>query len=276
MILPTDFQFNQANLQDYVDCRRRFQLRYLLQIAWPAIGIEPALEHERLLRLGAELHRMIQQHTLGVSEERLNRVVQDDDLNRWWQNYLQFLPANLPQERHPEILLSAPIAGHRLVAKLDLLAINPGERVVIVDWKTSLRRPSKRWLVERLQTRVYRYMIVRAGSYLNRSEPIHPEQVEMIYWFANYPGRPERLGYDDVQCKADDVFLNRLVAEIEGLDEGEFDLTDQNERCRYCYYRSLCLRGVKAGEIDSFREEIRSSNNHDADLEFNQIAESEY
>lgn len=276
MILPTDFQFNQANLQDYVDCRRRFKLRYLLQIAWPAIGIEPALEHERLLRLGAELHRMIQQHTLGVSEERLNRVVQDDDLNRWWQNYLQFLPANLPQERHPETLLSAPIAGHRLVAKFDLLAINPGERVVIVDWKTSLRRPSKRWLVERLQTRVYRYMIVRAGSYLNRSEPIHPEQVEMIYWFANYPGRPERLDYDDVQYKADDVFLNCLVAEIEGLDEDEFDLTDQNERCQYCYYRSLCLRGVKAGEIDSFWEEIRSSNNHDADLEFNQIAESEY
>lgn len=276
MILPTDFQFSQANLQDYVDCRRRFQLRYLLQIAWPAIGVEPALEHERLLRLGAALHRMIHQHTLGVSEERLNRVVQDDDLNRWWQNYLQFLPVDLPKERHPEILLSAPIAGRRLVAKFDLLAINPGERVVIVDWKTSLRRPSKRWLVERLQTRVYRYLIIRAGSYLNRSEPIHPEQVEMIYWFANDPGRPERLGYDDVQYKADDVFLNNLVAEIEGLKVDEFDLTDQNERCRYCCYRSLCLRGVKAGGIDSFREELESLDNHDADLEFNQIAESEY
>ena len=82
MVLSTEFQFNQANLQDYVDCRRRFQLRYLLQIAWPAIGIEPPLEHERLLRLGAAFHRMIHQHTLGVSEERLNRFVQDDDLNR--------------------------------------------------------------------------------------------------------------------------------------------------------------------------------------------------
>ena len=276
MILPTDFQFNQANLQDYVDCRRRFQLRYLMQIAWPAIRVEPALEHERLLRLGSALHRMIQQHTLGMSEERLNQVVQDDDLNRWWQNYLQFLPANLPQDRRSEALLSAPIAGHRLVAKFDLLAINPGERVVIVDWKTSLRRPSKRWLVERLQTRVYRYLIVKAGSYLNRNEPIHPEQVEMIYWFANYPGRPEHLGYDDVQYRADDEFLNCLVEEIEGLKEDEFDLTDRNERCRYCCYRSLCLRGVRAGGIDSFREELESSDDFDTDLASNQIAESEY
>jgi hypothetical protein len=46
-LLPLDFQFSQGSLQDYVDCRRRFQLRYLDQLAWPAVEAEPLLEHEQ-------------------------------------------------------------------------------------------------------------------------------------------------------------------------------------------------------------------------------------
>ena len=36
-LLPPDFHFSQRSLQDYVDCRRRFQLRYLQHLAWPAV-----------------------------------------------------------------------------------------------------------------------------------------------------------------------------------------------------------------------------------------------
>ena len=45
--LPEGFRFSQSSLQDYVDCRRRFQLRYLQNLAWPALQSEPALENER-------------------------------------------------------------------------------------------------------------------------------------------------------------------------------------------------------------------------------------
>ena len=70
MRLIENFQFSQANLQDFVDCRRRFQLRYLQHIAWPAIESEPVLENERFLQQGARFHRMIQQHLL-----RCNRLI---------------------------------------------------------------------------------------------------------------------------------------------------------------------------------------------------------
>ena len=40
--LPDDFHFSQGSLQDYVDCQRRFQLRYLMKLAWPAVDAEPA------------------------------------------------------------------------------------------------------------------------------------------------------------------------------------------------------------------------------------------
>ena len=276
MILPTDFSFSQASLQDYVDCRRRFQLRYLLRLAWPAIEAEPALEHERLLRSGAALHRMIQQHILNVPETRLTQSVKDEDLKSWWSNYLQNPPGDLPAIRFPEIILSAPISDFRLVAKYDLLAIEPGERAVIVDWKTSQRRPSHRWMADRIQTKVYRYLLVRAGTHLNDGDQLLPSLVEMIYWFANNPVEPERLLYNEAKFNADNAFLTAIIEEIQGLGEDEFVLTDQEFKCLYCRYRSLCLRGVGAGEIDKMTEELETREDLGSYLDFDQISEVEF
>jgi hypothetical protein len=276
MTLPSDFSFSQASLQDYVDCRRRFQLRYLLCVAWPAIEAEPALEHERMLRSGAALHRLIQQHTLNVPTEHLTRSVKDDDLKRWWNNYLQYPLTELPTVRYPEIFLTAPIANHRLVAKYDLLAVEPGKRVVIVDWKTSLRRPSKTWLNQRMQTRVYRYLLIRAGSHLNGGNPLRPEMVEMIYWFANHPEMSESLTFDESQYIDDDVFLKALVEEINNLRGDEFNLTDQEFQCSYCRYRSLCQRGVEAGAINEMTGELEPGEDLEFDLDFDHISEVEF
>ncbi len=89
MGITEDFLFSQGSLQDYVDCRRRFQLRYLRRVSWPAIQVEPALENERHLQRGAAFHRMIQQHLLGVPAERLSALLSDpaygEDLRRWWE-----------------------------------------------------------------------------------------------------------------------------------------------------------------------------------------------
>jgi len=90
MNLPEGFIFSQGSLQDFVDCRRRFQLRYLKRLAWPALETEPALEAERYLQQGALFHRMVQQHLLGVPAERLSPAISSEDLGRWWANYLEF------------------------------------------------------------------------------------------------------------------------------------------------------------------------------------------
>ncbi|HZU87116.1 MAG TPA: PD-(D/E)XK nuclease family protein, partial [Anaerolineaceae bacterium] len=65
MPLPVSFHFSQNNLQDYVDCARRFELRHLLRLEWPALQSEPVLERERLMILGQRFHQMVQQHLSG-------------------------------------------------------------------------------------------------------------------------------------------------------------------------------------------------------------------
>jgi hypothetical protein len=288
MTLPADFQFSQGSLQDYVDCPRRFQLRYLLRLAWPAVEAEPALENERHLQQGAAFHRLIHQHVLGLSPERLSSMATDKDLTRWWHNYLNSAPARQAESRYPEVLLSAPVSGHRLVAKYDLIALmgssglgqrpSPIEKAIILDWKTYRKRPRRRWLAERLQTRVYPYLLVRAGSHLNEGRPFQPEQVEMVYWFANFPEDPERFPYDAAQYDEDGDYLASLVEEIKNLEDDDFPLTPQERRCRYCLYRSLCRRGVRAGPFDEDEVESESEVGDDFEiaLDFEQIAEIEY
>jgi CRISPR/Cas system-associated exonuclease Cas4 (RecB family) len=219
---------------------------------------------------------MIQQHILNVPEARLTQSVKDEDLKSWWSNYLQNPPGDLPAIRFPEIILSAPISDFRLVAKYDLLAIEPGERAVIVDWKTSQRRPSHRWMADRIQTKVYRYLLVRAGTHLNNGDQLLPSLVEMIYWFANNPEEPERLLYNEAKFNADNAFLTAIIEEIQGLGEDEFVLTDQEFKCLYCRYRSLCLRGVGAGEIDKMTSELEPREDIGSYLDFDQISEVEF
>jgi CRISPR/Cas system-associated exonuclease Cas4 (RecB family) len=238
--------------------------------------VEPALENERHLQQGAAFHRLVHQHMLGLAPERLSNMATDKDLSRWWHNYLESAPAALVELRYPEVVLSAPVRGHRLVAKYDLIAIGPGQRAAILDWKTSRKRPRRKWLAARLQTRVYPYLLVRAGAHLNEGRPLQSEQVEMVYWFANFPEDPERFPYDAVQYDADGDYLASLVDEIKNLGENDFPLAAKERRCRYCPYRSLCRRGVKAGSFDEVESEPEEGDDFGIALDFEQIAEIEY
>src|SRR4030095_211067 len=85
-----------------------------------------------------------------------------------------------------EATLSAPLGNFRLLAKYDLIAIGNGN-ATIYDWKTYRKRPRNEWLSARMQTRVYRALLVHAGAHLNHGKPFAPEQIEMIYWFSDFP-----------------------------------------------------------------------------------------
>jgi CRISPR/Cas system-associated exonuclease Cas4 (RecB family) len=287
MTLPDQFQFSQASLQDYVDCPRRFQLRYVLQLAWPAQEVEPALENELHMQQGAAFHRLVHRYALGIPAEELSRTVHEPDLRRWWHNYLERGPRDLPEARYPEVVLSAPLGNCRLIARYDLVAVDAGRRAVIVDWKTSRKRTKREYLAERLQTKVYPYLLVRAGAHLNDDQPIAPEQVEMIYWFADYPEEPARFGYDTDQYEADEAYLTSIVKKIAGLGDEGFPLTAQEQRCKFCPYRSLCQRGVRAGTLDEaldmaldaaqvLEDEADAGDAFGIDIDFEQIAEVEY
>jgi CRISPR/Cas system-associated exonuclease Cas4 (RecB family) len=272
--------YSQASLQDFVDCRRRFQLRYLRRLAWPAMESEPALENERLMQLGAQCHRMIQQYLIGIDPDRLKDMIHDPDLSRWWDHFEGSLESgNLTLLKdhtvhlYPEISLVAPLAGARLSAKCDLVSVSEDGRVVIYDWKTSRKRPERSRLAARLQTRVYPYLLARAGAYLYQGMPINPQAIEMVYWFVDFPDQAELFTYDLEQHLADEQYLSGLIEEIAALEENNFPMTTQIERCRFCVYRSFCERGVEAGSTHDSEVDPNVYERGDIMVDFDQIGE---
>jgi CRISPR/Cas system-associated exonuclease Cas4 (RecB family) len=271
--LPASFTFSQSSLQDYFDCPRRFQLRYIEHLAWPAVESEPVLEYERRQQEGQLFHRMVQQHLAGLPIEKLTRLASTPDLSRWWENYLghDFKIAGYAQ--YPELTVSAPIGTQRLLAKYDLLVVSPSQKMLIFDWKTTHKRPRDEWMAARMQTRVYRALLVSAGAYLNGGTPIQPEQIEMIYWYADFPAEPAHFPYNPAQYKRDWDTLAGMVREIGKARH--FPMTEDEKKCAYCRFRSYCNRGGKAGIIDEAGSELEETA-AEFSLNFEQIAEIEF
>jgi predicted RecB family nuclease len=286
--LPVDFHFSQGSLQDYVDCQRRFQLRYLMKLAWPAVDVEPAVENERRMQLGGVFHQLIHQHLLGLPEEQLSRIANDEHLERWWVNFLGYAADLAPLlgladsnrrsdiQLHPEVTLSAPMAGFRLVAKYDLVAILPGQRAYIFDWKTSRKPPARQWLDRRMQTHVYPFLLAAAGGHFNAGVPFQPGHIEMIYWFAEHPDEVQRFPYSLEKYQEDDRTLKLLISEIQSLGEAGFALTSDHKRCQYCIYRSYCDRGVQAGSSEDLETDLDGIDDLGIVIDFDHIAEIEF
>jgi len=270
--LPTPFTFSQSSLQDYADCARRFQLRYLEQLSWPAVETEPVVDNERRQQEGQLFHRLVQQHLLGLPADKLARLANTPDLERWWKNYISSDFGISGYAKSTELSLSAPLGEHRLLAKYDLVAIRPGDKAIIFDWKTSRKRPRDEWMAARWQTRVYRAVLVRAAAHLNNGQPFAPEQVEMVYWYADFPSEPARFKYTAAQFKRDWSAIEKAAKEIASSEE--FPLTGDIKMCRFCVYRSYCDRGVQAGDLAQAEAETEADSTFD--INFEQVGEIEF
>jgi CRISPR/Cas system-associated exonuclease Cas4 (RecB family) len=271
------FEFSQSSLQDFVDCPRRFQLRYLQRVTWPAIQAEPARENERRMQRGERFHRMVQQYLLGVPEGKLSQMAaadEDENLKRWWQNFLDWAPRNLNGTRNVETTLVSSLDRFRLTAIYDLVLIRADGMATIFDWKTSPKRPTRARLLERLQTRIYPYLLASAGRMLNNGSSFQPEQIDMIYWFAEPDQAPERLAYSGEQYAEDGQYLLALVNQIQSFTTQDYKMADSGQPCGFCVYRSLCSRGERAGDLASgLDDNLEPDDTRDLDFNLEQIGE---
>jgi CRISPR/Cas system-associated exonuclease Cas4 (RecB family) len=284
MTLPEGFLFSQSNLQDYVDCQRRFQLRHILHQAWPAVEAEPYLENERLIDQGAKFHKIVHQHLIKVPEAQISQsIIGDDVMQSWWNNYLLSLKDGILElingkgnQHFEEITLSIPVGEFRLIAKYDLLIIQPDGKLIILDWKTSQHHPKRRWLADRLQTHVYPFVLTGVASGFLSGNPTDPSKIEMVYWFTNQPEQPERFPYNQSSFQEDDRYLGNLIATINRKAEPFFPLTPDVNRCLFCTYRSLCNRGVKPGDLQHLEEWLEPESPDEVNIDFDQIGEIEF
>jgi hypothetical protein len=105
---------------------------------------------------------------------------------------------------------------------------------------------------------------------LNGGQPFRPETIEMIYWFAGFPDRPERFSATSTLLESTHQDLLALVGEIETRQAGSFEKTLQEGRCRFCVFRSLCERGSTAGLLSERADDEEPG---EIEINFDQIGE---
>lgn len=248
---PEGYLFSQHSLNTYSRCKRRFWLRYVARLPWPVPQGDDPLAYEAHLERGRVLHQWIQRDLLGLPVS--TKASDDEELRDWWERYREFDWTVLPTAvREPELPVVVTLGGFRLYARYDLAALDPGGRVVVVDWKTLGGVPSRLVLERRVQTRVYLYTLARVATSLLGGEVVAPERISMLYWFATRPEEPVWIAYDAQAFQADALRLERMMTEIAGQPREAFTRTNQVAQCARCNYRTLCERdGIPVNEVDA-------------------------
>ena len=278
MTLPNNFHFTQSSLQDYLECQRRFELRYLLRVKWPARVVDDPQEYRVWMELGSRFHALLHRYFLGISPGLLEKSIEDGTLRLWWQQFIDWWESEgYTGKTYPEYTLYSTLNGYKLAAKYDLLLCQEDGRILIFDWKTSQKRTPRSHLDGRIQTRLYPLVAAQAGAELNHGNAVHPEDLEMLYWFANHPQDGVLFPYSAARMQQDLAHIEKTVAEIQAKRPGEFALTADHKRCTFCPYRTLCDRDEQPGdwmEMQDSQGEDYTALLNDFENELDQIGEA--
>jgi RecB family exonuclease len=240
--LPPGFQYTQANLQNFLDCPRRFYLKYIEGQRWPAPVTVPQEAYEAAMRRGQLIHQIIERHQTGIDLDTLQTPFTDDeDLQRWLIRYRALLPELVGyQPALAEVRLSAQLSGHHLLAKFDWLGFKDGQ-LTAIDWKTG-NLPSAERLTRRMQTILYLLILYRSGAAL-----VQRDVESYVLRYISLETGEQRLF---TVTSGSIVTLERQVLEvIEAIQTSDYKKVASERPCRFCVYRGLCGRG-QAPHID--------------------------
>ena len=255
MNLSNDFHFTASNLQDYLACQRRFELKAILRCQWPALPSQPVQEQEEHMRNGVQFHQFANQFFLGIPIENISSLIFNSDMQRWWNHFIGYFNSGNKDEFIVfEHTLSGYFNHYPLLAKLDAIR-RVKDKWLIYDWKTGLHLPKPQTMRAKIQSRLYPFMLASFGAGLNKGQIVTPEQIQMIYWFPEFPDQPITIQYSPEKFDEDAAYLTTMMTEIENKNPGNFLLTENEKNCIYCVYRSLCARGTTAGNFNAAEEE---------------------
>jgi PD-(D/E)XK nuclease superfamily len=166
-------QLSQTHLQVLSTCPRKFQSLFLDQLALPQVSTSSEPQ-----QLGMQFHQLMQQRELGLDIQPL--LADNPQLQKWFHHFQDFPPPTIAGTRQSEHPCTLAFQDFILVAVYDLLIQDP-DQAQIIDWKTYRRPPHTQTLQQHWQTRLYPFLLAETSQY-------QPEQISMIYWFAEPSG----------------------------------------------------------------------------------------
>lgn len=248
---------SQGKLEAFLTCQRRFYLRSLRRLPWPAAPLGD--ESEEALARGQQFHRVMERHFLGL--DIAPEEIDDGRVQHWWQAFRTSNLALPSGQRLPEHRLTVPLGGHLLLGRFDLLVV--GERdgrpfAHVFDWKTGRARPENK-LRQDWQTRLYLALLAEGGGALwaqgGNGRSLPPDRVSMTYWYAAEPDTPRTIRYTSAWHTQNWADIQAIVAQIDAaLATDAWPLTDNLAACSDCAYQVYCGRQNAGRKSTLFKE----------------------
>ncbi len=241
-------EFSASQVEAFSSCRRKYYYGSLVRLNWPAPFDRNFQKAEALTALGRDFHLAVQrviQRILTIDE-----AVQTNQgrVRIWLERFSQTIALPSDGAVYAELPLTMAIGEDIWNGKIDSLAVS-GERVTIYDWKTT-RRPGERSVyAEAAQTRLYRALAVANRKALGIAPNRFPD-IEMIYWFANFPDKPIRFTYSESAYAEDLAVLTALAERMRSTAEEDYPRTRDAKICAWCRYRTYCRPSFVAPEFD--------------------------
>lgn len=268
---------NQASLQAYIECPRRYELGFLNEAQWPAAPSSPLSKYETLTELGNRFHQLCQQFFLGLDPNLIASTISDPDVLELWEAFLPYGITLLPYPTISEQILRIPFQGHYLIAKFDLIVRLSEVDFLIIDWKTSTKKPSRTILANRAQSFLYPFVFQEGGRDLFSVDSIPSSQIRLQYWYPLAEIPEEIFPYSHTMHQDVSQRISDLIKQIEhSLSvDGKFALTDDLEQCVHCQYRSYCERGYLANPVPAGAD-LESEDLSNTHFDLDSITEIEF
>ena len=237
----------QTQISAYERCRYFYYLRNVRKLVWPIEAGE-----SKNVRQGDDFHLLVRQLILGFPAESLIVPEKDENVRRWLDVYCSVQPLGSPEQVFAEKEVSLLFADVLWLGKFDALTVND-DRLTIYDWKTGSARPEQEKYQKAPQTRLYRFLARSCASRLIGAglHAVPAENIEMVYWFPEYPDREVRLPYSEEEYQLDMTWIKTRAREMSSVEESDYPRTQNTRHCRFCAYRTFCF----TASVVSFREE---------------------
>lgn len=235
----------QTQISAYERCKRFYYLKYVSRLVWPV-----EVTDRRQIRQGEDFHLLIRQLLMGFPRSSLLVPADSENLSGWLDVFQREDPIGKPDMIFPEREVTVNYADVLWLGKFDALAVYDGE-IRIFDWKTSGRKPDAAHYLSSPQTRLYRFLAKTcAARLLGASQHgIPAENIEMVYWFPEYPEETIRLPYSEEAYARDVTWLRTLSRTMTSLNEEDYPLTENLRRCNHCDYRTHCFPGTAIQDV---------------------------
>ena len=212
-------------------------------ISWSVDGSDENMKTKKQ-ELGRLFHLIAERYYNDIPTG-IEYMTLDNPLVQWMKSLEEFLPKKEGNQYYPEYELRLNDGKMKLQAKYDLILRKGNGVYMIYDWKTEKKSLTTQKAETRLQTILYRFLLVQLGKGIF-GENIDPNRVEMCYWQPSNPKNPIIIHYSDEKYTKDKWLLEKLVEDILAYDFDGINQKQLEKRfCGTCDMEFLCARDQK-------------------------------